>query len=96
MLKKKLVSVLLATAMVLGLGAPAFAAENEKAAAERAAAEEAEYLELLAMDEDNIPLEIMEKYYSLTEEEVEEILARNDDRCGYRRFHVGRCNRRYK
>ena len=79
MLKKKLVSVLLATAMVLGLGAPAFAAENEKAAAERAAAEEAEYLELLAMDEDNIPLEIMEKYYSLTEEEVEEILARNDD-----------------
>lgn len=79
MLKRKMVSVLLAVAMVMGLSVPAFAAENEKAAAERAAAAEAEYLELLAMDEDNLSPEIIKKYYTMTEEEAAAIRAENND-----------------
>lgn len=79
MLKKKLVSVLLAVAMVLGMSGTAFAVENEKAAAERAAAEEAEMLEFLAMDEGNLSPEIIKKYYTMTEEEVAAIQTENND-----------------
>lgn len=79
MLKKKMVSVLLAAAMVMGLGGTALAAENEKAAAERAAAEEAEMLEFLAMDEGNLSPEIIKKYYTMTEEEVAAIQTENND-----------------
>lgn len=75
---KKIVSMFLALTMCLFPSVPAFAVESpvENTAEE---ANEDMLLELSEVDEDNIPLEIMEKYYSLTEEEVEEILAQHDE-----------------
>lgn len=60
---KKVLSLILALALCLGLSVPATAVEEESE-------NEKMLKEIMAIDGDDVPLELIEKYYTLTEEEL--------------------------